>query len=380
MTSAVRRRLSYARAWVRGTLIEARHRPAPGGPPDGPGTGYAAVVDLRETTVNRTLYTLARTFHDAGYQVHTSARPAYAHVLEEYGRLTRTLPGGRLGRGRTADPARTLYVTDRPDLAPDRPWRAVVTVDYDYYGAPADALFAPYSMHPLMYERGHHRPAHLAALRARPRSVGVLFAGNDKASAYSGGPVVSTFGLTPRAPLLDRLDGLMVAVPPPPSAAVQDDGNVYGTAADLTSRATPDQAVRMEGWRVGFDEFLDVIASASFFVAAPGVAMPHSHNLIEALAVGTVPITGYGHLARPALTDREAVLFSGADVRPAVERALAMSEAERTRLSEGAAAYYDEHLSAAAFGRKLEAAVAGPSALGPVYVLSSRPSRAALDA
>ena len=234
-------------------------------------------------------------------------------------------------------------------------------------------------MHPLMYERGDHRLARLAALRARPRRAGVLFAGNAKASSYSTSHVDLTFGLTPRAPLLGRLDGVLTAVPPPPGATVGSDGKTYASADDLVADASPDQAVRTAGWRVPSEEFLDMLATASFFIAAPGVGMPHSHNLIESLAVGTVPITNYGHLARPALTEREAVLFSDGEVREAVERALAMPADERTRMSRAAAAYYDEHVSAAAFGRRLEAALAGPSPVGPLYVLSVRPTLRAIE-
>ncbi|MDT0632206.1 glycosyltransferase [Rubrivirga litoralis] len=377
MPLALRRRLGYARAWTRGALIEALHRPAPGGPPDGPGSGFAVVIDLREPSIERYLYTLARTFHEAGYAVHTSARPAYRHVENTYGRLTRTLPGGHLGRGRGADPARTLYVTDRPACVPNRPWRAVLPVDYDFYGAPADALVAPYTMHPLVYDRGDHRPSNLAALRARARSVGVLFLGNNSVGSYSSGPVVDVFRLTPRAPLLAKLDGLMKSIPAPADAPLVG-GVPRGTPDDIAAGAAADQAVQTDGWRVADEEFLRALALASFFVAAPGVAIPHSHNIVEAMAVGTVPVTGYGHFMRPALTDREAVLFSGGDIREAVERALAMPEAERAEMSAAAAVYYDNHLSGAAFGRRVEAALAGPAPPGPLYIPGGRPTLRAI--
>lgn len=380
MSLALRRRLAYARAWVRGAAIEALHRPAPGGPPSGPGNGHGVVVDLRDTSIGRHLYSAVRAFHEAGYDVWTGVRPAYprGHVEHKYSRLARTLPGGRLGRGRGAVPARTIYVTDRPDRVPNRPWRAVLPIDYDFYGAPEDAFTIPYPMHPLVYIRGEHKPSHLAALREAPRPIGVLFLGNDAAGSYSTGPVADVFGLTPRAPLLAKLGSLMTAVPPPPNIRAADGGTQRGTAADLIESATADQAVRADGWRISDEEFLRAVASAAFFIAAPGVTLPFSHNIVESMAVGTVPITEYGHMLRPALTDREAVLFSDGNMRAAVERALSMPESERVAMSKAAAAYYDDHLSGAAFGRRVEAAIATHVPSGPLYLHAGKATLRAL--
>jgi hypothetical protein len=80
-----------------------------------------------------------------------------------------------------------------------------------------------------------------------------------------------------------------------------------------------------------------------------------SHNLIEALSVGTIPITEYPELMYPPLEDGvNCIAFRGAaGLRDAVDRALAMSAADAQRLSKGAAAYYDQYLKPDAAIRRL---------------------------
>ena len=72
-----------------------------------------------------------------------------------------------------------------------------------------------------------------------------------------------------------------------------------------------------------------------------------SHNIIEAMAVGSIPITQYPELFFPPLEDGvNCLVFSGeADLASTVQRAMDLSEQRRQALSQAAARYYDEHLS-----------------------------------
>jgi hypothetical protein len=92
--------------------------------------------------------------------------------------------------------------------------------------------------------------------------------------------------------------------------------------------------------------WLATVAKASFFLACPGVRYPMSHNLIEALAVGSVPITQYPELFFPALEDgKNCLVYRGeADLTAVVKKAMAMDVEQIRQLSAGAVAYYEAYL------------------------------------
>ena len=103
----------------------------------------------------------------------------------------------------------------------------------------------------------------------------------------------------------------------------------------------------------------------------PGYTVPHSHNLIEALAVGTAPLLNYAHLYRPALTPGQNCLgFDTADgLRRAVVEALALPPTAAAALRAAAAAFYDAECRPEAFAAKLAAALgrAGPVPVAAVH-------------
>jgi hypothetical protein len=109
--------------------------------------------------------------------------------------------------------------------------------------------------------------------------------------------------------------------------------------------------------RVRDGEWLRVLSKAEFFIAPPGIVMPMCHNSVEALAVGSVPITNYPEWFDPSLEHmRNCIAFdSREDLLAKVERALAMDAATIASLKAGAIAYYDAHLSNQSFLSRLEA-------------------------
>lgn len=372
-------------AWVRGAAMVARHTPTPGAPP--PGFRGTAVFDLRERSLERYAYLIPRLFYEAGYRTHIRPQldvigdPGY---VGRYAKRVLTIPGATVGRGRPVDLETALYVTDRPYRQTGRPWGAILTVDYDWYGAPENALVIPYTMHPNQYETGEARRA--SAYRSSDRPIGVLFAGNADPTQYAAGPIVDVFGLLPRAEvaaaLRDRTPVGRLCCPPPPPEIEGRKGTLSDLlrAVEVETAGATGYVVAPDGWRIRDGDWLALLARSSFFVAAPGVKAPLCHNVIEALAVGTVPITNYGHLMRPALTDREALLFSTADgLAACLRRALGMPEGERRVMSAAAAAYYDTHLAPESFGTRVERGAEGASgAVIPLYANSgNRTVRAA---
>ena len=89
------------------------------------------------------------------------------------------------------------------------------------------------------------------------------------------------------------------------------------------------------------------------------------HNAIEAMAVGSVPVTGYADWFDPPLEHgKNAVVFSGTeDLKEKVKSVLEMPEEKIAEMRRNAAEYYDRHLSAKSFIRRFEAMPEAPGTL-----------------
>ena len=109
-------------------------------------------------------------------------------------------------------------------------------------------------------------------------------------------------------------------------------------------------------YRTDANRWLGLLAQSDFFLAAPGCDYPLSHNAIEAIAVGTIPVLEYESLFTPPLCDGEnCIAYRGMDgLRQAAARIETMKPAEITKLRGGVIAYYQSHLSPAAFCKQLE--------------------------
>lgn len=103
------------------------------------------------------------------------------------------------------------------------------------------------------------------------------------------------------------------------------------------------------------EKYFDFLSKADFFICPPGWRIPHSHNLIEAMSVGTIPITNYHGYMQPRLTpDYDCLTFSTIDdLKIAVAKALNMQTADIQRLRSNVLRYYDEYLEPKKFGSEL---------------------------
>ncbi len=171
----------------------------------------------------------------------------------------------------------------------------------------------------------------------------MFFGGSFRAERYSMSAIASVYGKVPRATALARLKTQLPQhwVEPLQQAQWQQ------AAAEEQAGVLVLNTLHV---RVDSAHWLDLMATARFFLALPGVSYPMSHNLVEALAVGTIPITEYPELFFPALQDGvNCLTYQGEDdFVETVKRALQMPESERKRLAEGASAYYDSYLAPAA--------------------------------
>jgi len=258
---------------------------------------------------------------------------------------------------RTVGPNTITIVEDVDEASSDARY---IRVSDDYYGrnVTGDSAYYPYMMHPWVYSRGWHR--RVAALRRTPRCFRLFFSG-----VVNEGYV-------------ERFDFPMMTRPAIVECVLEtfrSDACVVSSRSDLAALRRTDRPIVLIVFRgdvtptasnhlLSRESYLRMLARSRFALCPPGVFMPHSHNLVEAMAVGTIPLINYPEFCRPELTDGETCLaFSTPDeLCDAVRRALNVSSEQAQAMTGAVTRYYDEELSPDGTARKLARflAQAGP--------------------
>jgi len=112
--------------------------------------------------------------------------------------------------------------------------------------------------------------------------------------------------------------------------------------------------------RIPSEDWLRNIAAADVPLCPPGTIMPMSHNIIEAMGVGTIPLTSYPDWFFPALEDgRNCFVFrSTADLLARVEEIRRLPRERIESMRAECRDYYDRHLDPKAAVARM---VASPS-------------------
>lgn len=315
---------------------------------NGPRRVFAAFSSeemLRES--GRLPFAVLNPFVRAGYEVRVydnlSARLAAFYQrdeinLPETARLTLSMPGVEFTSRMPDDPGEFLYLFDRPlEAARGRAWRRRLQVRFDLFApywlrAP---VIAPYAMHPAQAMRA--TPEVLAQLRESPRRMRVLFAGDSQ--GYVRNRVRYPAPKLPRLEVLttlkERLGDAIVAV----SRSEQID--------QLCDSGFVDRFVLSDsGSGISPSDWLPTLAKADFFLCPPGMVMPMCHNVIEAMAVGTIPLISYAEWLHPNLRHlSNCIVFDGEDdLVEKMRLALSMPEPQVKAMRANVVAYYESHL------------------------------------
>jgi hypothetical protein len=123
--------------------------------------------------------------------------------------------------------------------------------------------------------------------------------------------------------------------------------------------------------RIEFQDWLATLAGADFFLSPPGIIMPMCHNIIEAMAVGAIPITNYPEWLDPPLKhlDNCVVFDDDNDLIAKLKLALEMDPSEIARMRTNVLNYYEAYLRPATFVRRIEAS---PDPWIPILMYTER--------
>jgi len=226
----------------------------------------------------------------------------------------------------------------------------VIIVDYEEkLPAPSEtnAFTLPFFMHPRVHDSGQLDKLNQADLISKERSMKILFAGNDKYPTYDNPLLPNRYKILSRHRCLETL---RLSLPPE---------QFYRPAAYKNLFETPSKpAFSLSSYpacKIPQNLWLETVAQSDFYLATPGVHMPFCHNLIEALAVGAIPILQYPQYLQPHLEhSKNCLVFDDAEsLVEAVNFAMTAPAEEISRLRKGAMQFYEDYLRPGCFAKKL---------------------------
>lgn len=310
----------------------------------------------------RLLFSLLNTFSQSGYRI--SLHPDLGEQpLEKYGQMIHGLPDLLLSEQPPASSTEAIYLYDHPvDALVRRPWAKRIQVRFDLFSPfwRNDPIIMPFPMHPMQSGIGRDT---LLAFRTQTRKMRVFFSGDTEhyRRVWVRYPKVKL----PRETIIQAVQKGMGA-----------ERVVVENANDLKQLLSGPYLNRIvltasSQVRIDFADWLPTLSRADFFLSPPGIVMPMCHNIIEAMAVGTIPITNYPEWLDPPLRPGlDCLAFDDLDDLYAVlRRALSMAAEEIAAMRARVIDYYEQYLRPDRFVARVET---HPGPMVPILMYTER--------
>lgn len=222
------------------------------------------------------------------------------------------------------------------------------------------ATRVPISMHPSMYLS--ENSLYSESLRDTPEIIRVLFSGNSYRLAYDNKNIELTYGMPNRYAILSAIeqmmdkDKLMLVDSFDQWDRISNEG--YINKVVLLKWQWSKTFQEHSDLRIPNTQWLPTLAKAHFFLACPGVVTPQSHNIIEAMSVGCIPILSYKDLFCPSLEHKKNCIYykNEHDLVVQLNDVLGFTESEISNMSMEVVKYYDQYLKPSSIVRQLERA------------------------
>lgn len=305
------------------------------------------VFDFRDTRIDgpqgRRFYCLFIYFVRAGfYPVLRDNYLMLCNIQEKYKKLCLQEAFSVLQHEQDLPPD-YLLVTDKWHSGLAHRARKIITLNFQANFHSDDACFPmPFPMFPPVYAK--QQDLHLSSYRQQPRRWQIFFGGDAERGKYNKKSIRTIYQKLSRAQILDSLAQSL-----PAELFIElDSDEVLRRVAQTHHQGVVVMNTRQ--CKVLPENWLATLAHAHFFLACPGVRYPMSHNLIEAMAVGSVPITQYPEMFFPPLEDGKNCLTfnSEAELLATINKAITMSATEISTLSQAASEYYETYLAPSA--------------------------------
>jgi hypothetical protein len=199
----------------------------------------------------------------------------------------------------------------------------------------------PYPLHPRFYQE-HLKPSYFETFQQQQRTTRIIFSGNFDRKLYSKPLLKERFpGTISRVEALDHILSGHASDPRIVRSTTKED--LYRR---LELKPVAQQFIISEA-RTPDEDWLSILSKGDFYLCLPGVRMPWSHNAIESMAVGTIPILQYDALFYPPLEHLKNCIsyHDYASLDDAIQTALAMDVLQVQQMKAAVLDYYNQHLA-----------------------------------
>lgn len=300
--------------------------------------------------MGRLLFAILNAFSASGYEIKLLDNLSRSE-LSKYGTLAYSLNRVALTDTVPRDTRDMIYLFDKEDAAVGRHrWRKKVQVKFDVFSPYwlKDPIIMPYPVHPV-----HAREDledRLQRNGSGDRSVRIFFSGDVQGYVknrirYPKEKLTRTEVINS---ILEGMGDKVLLIKEQEKLEQIFSGSAY------TNKCVIVDANRL---RVDDQSWLTTLAKCDFFLCPPGYVMPMCHNIIEAMAVGAIPITNYPEWLSPSLVhERDCIAFEGrGDLMDKLATVMHMRQDEVLAMRQRVLKYYHDHLTARSFTRKIEA-------------------------
>ena len=300
----------------------------------------------------RLLFALLNAFSTQGYRIELFDN-LQVDKLGKYGKPVFSLKNLAVTDSLPKDTQNWIYLFDREYMGFGRhPWHRKVMVRYDVFSPYwfKKPVIMPFPLHP------HHNTPdlkrRLQQYRSTRKNMKIFFSGDTK--GYSQNRIQYPKEKLPRLTIintiLERLGDQVLLV------------NESSDLNNLRDAAYVNKCVIVDTNNIWVESknWMDDIARADFFLSPPGIVMPMCHNIIEAMSVGTIPVTNYPEWFDPDLRHMEnCIVFDDSeDLIKKIQLAMKMGDAQRAKMRKNVIDYYETHLKAEVFIHRLESSKA----------------------
>jgi hypothetical protein len=290
-------------------------------------TGPKVWLDL-SVDYERYIYTLCKLFELEGYQVYIKANPRFLV------KLTNRFASRIITEGKV------IFTNKKPDLLAatfsDRSGGGDIKfISMDYFATIFDknpnSYHIPIGLHPDMYRSGLWN----AAIHQTKRKQSIFFAGTFM-QRYGEMSQDRRFEMPDRLQLFNMLKSLPNATFP----------KSYNELAENSNDGQID-VVSLDNFIVPQDILRQTIAGYTYFIACPGFIMPQSHNVYEAMSVGTIPIIHrqYARMFHPKLEDNKTAILYGDNFIEKIQEALQIKPEQLYAMEAQVRNYYNTYLT-----------------------------------
>jgi hypothetical protein len=225
---------------------------------------------------------------------------------------------------------------------------ACTKIDHNYFSRASNSISIPFMMHPAQYLYSSY--LNIENFRSSEKKIKILFAGNTEKNAYNNNKISSRFNVMTRYEVVSLIqeiiekDSIILASAQKTFENILLDGSARSKMVIASWEWSSKISINLEA-KIKPEKWLPTLAASDFFLALPGITMPFSHNAVEAMSVGCIPILEYGNMFDPPLEDGiNSIHFDKSNLAKAINTALIMDDVKIKQISKNVIKYYDSYL------------------------------------